>query len=107
MSTTANQAHRSWNQRQAIGAAMQNEQITRERVDRLERILGLSDYPPVGGVERWRNVLGVVEGLRADADGMEKRLTLAESMAHGALCDVAPLRRGGFMGRLRWLFTGK
>ncbi len=68
MSTSLSSATRTFNQRRATEAALLNEQITRERVDALER--------------------------HAKASGT----------AVAALLEVS---NRGFLGRLRWLLTGK
>ena len=68
MSTTAQQAHKAITQRQAIGAALNNEFQTRQRVEALE--------------------------LAA------RQLSATSGAHHGVLSR-------GFLGRMRWLFTGK
>ncbi len=78
MSTTANAAHKKLTQRAAIGAALSNEQITRERVLNLEK-----------------------QAQELDIRAKAAQLRLDH---YGDL--LQPFSRG-FLGRLKWVFTGK
>lgn len=78
--TTLNQAVKSLNQRRATEAALTNEQITRQRVLHLERVLGT--HSAAGDTIE-------SAGLVARVESLERHV------------------RAGFRGRLRWLLTGR
>ncbi len=77
--TTTNQAIKHLTQRQATEAALTNEQVTRKRVERIERMIWPSDGH--GGVR--------------------------ETSLHERLVPLESLRARGFRGRLRWLILGR
>lgn len=77
MSTTAAAAMKKLGQREAIGAALSNEQLTRQRVELLEA--------QIKALHVW------YQGLSLWRDGVEARF----------------LETRTFLGRLRWLFLGR
>jgi hypothetical protein len=82
MATTANSGMKQVTLRGAAQAALVNEQLTRQRVEILER---------------------QAAELYATLDGHGDLVMAQRAWVRG---QVEPLARG-FWGRLRWLFTGK
>lgn len=78
--STLYQAVRTFNQRRATEAALHNEQLTRQRVERIERMIWPSNGRPVQVREM----------------SLHERLVLLEA-----------LKVSRFWGRMRWLFLGR
>ena len=91
MTTTASSGMKQVSQRRAIEASLQNEQITRERVQRLESRVGKLEEI-VGRPSQF-----VFSSFADRLNYHAQEITELNSL----------LRFRGFWGRLKWLMTGK
>lgn len=128
MSTTATAAHRKLTQREAIDAALSNEQLTRERVEKLERTvkdLWHFVYDPTLDQNIPDQLCRIRTTISEHREQVERRaremvLDLAKTQQQAWTLDAETHQQHvrafkylngilsrGFWGRLKWLVTGK
>jgi len=88
MSTTASSGLKKVSQRRAIEASLQNEQITRGRVTRLERQASSLEAT----IGKWNALVSMSNVIYCHRNAIE---------------DLEVILHRGFWGRFKWLVTGK
>lgn len=117
--TTTNQAVKTFNQRRATFAALANEQVTRERVDRLERwLFGWAGKEPQDIEPEKYGLAPLAPEMAFRLDQLERGV---ERIEHAVSCSPGGglhqlamwqnttwhiVMERGLWGRLRWLFLG-